>query len=68
VFSSSISTARPLIASAKMQDVFEKEHYIRECSQLDSIFLTLHLTMSMVQRRTIIAEQQVGLRLTTWST
>jgi hypothetical protein len=43
-----------------MQDVFEKDHYIRECSQLDTIFLTLHLTMSMVQRRTIIAEQQVS--------
>ncbi|WIA38287.1 hypothetical protein OEZ86_001627 [Tetradesmus obliquus] len=42
-----------------MPGVFEKEHYVRECSQLDTIFLSLHLAMSLVQRRTIIAKQQV---------
>lgn len=45
-----------------MPGVFEKEHYVRECSQLDTIFLSLHLAMSLVQRRTIIAKQQVSLQ------
>jgi hypothetical protein len=56
------SFCTPYVIVFNMPGVFEKEHYVRECSQLDTIFLTLHLAMSLVQRRTIIAKQQVSLQ------